>query len=320
LIELLVVIAIIAILIALLLPAVQQAREAARRSQCKNNMKQMGLALHNYHDAFDTLPPAAINPGVHADPARAVWTDPAIGGCQVHCRNITGYLLLLPYLDQQPLYNQINFSLPITQAQRSGGGPTTNQGAVFKSNLPVFQCPSDAPFTEPRTVAGSAHYAIVNGYRTSYAFAEDDYMSNIRFTYTADNRTRAAPTPNFPARTVLRKGAFGINGAARIEHVKDGASMTMFMVETPRRKFSADFGPFWNGWVYTNSICPGRTPINHVDTRNGVPYAFDAGSVHEGGCHILMGDGACRFVSENIDNNITFSLVSILGGEPVSEF
>src|SRR3569832_1085053 len=94
LIELLVVIAIIAVLIALLLPAVQQAREAARRSQCKNNLKQFGLALHNYHDNYKMFCPAYMNPGSSACP----------GGVG-NTRNATGYLYLLPYLDQAPLYN-----------------------------------------------------------------------------------------------------------------------------------------------------------------------------------------------------------------------
>jgi prepilin-type N-terminal cleavage/methylation domain-containing protein len=108
LIELLVVIAIIAVLIALLLPAVQQAREAARRSQCKNNLKQVGLALHNYHDTYNRLPASCINPGSN-------FSDKYLTSGQV--RNFTGYLAILPYLDQSPLYNQINFSVA-----RSGRG------------------------------------------------------------------------------------------------------------------------------------------------------------------------------------------------------
>ncbi len=101
LIELLVVIAIIAILIALLLPAVQQAREAARRSSCKNNLKQWGLALHNYHDTYKQFPPSAVNPGSY----RSNSFVP-----RGKIRNHTGYLYLLPYVDQAPLYKKINFN------------------------------------------------------------------------------------------------------------------------------------------------------------------------------------------------------------------
>jgi prepilin-type N-terminal cleavage/methylation domain-containing protein len=137
LIELLVVIAIIAVLIALLLPAVQQAREAARRSSCKNNLKQFGLALHNYHEIYNVFPPGAINPGVHSDATRAPYSV----DCATECRNITGYLLLLPQLDQQPLYDQINFSLPLGQAQRSGGGPNHKSRTSFHIELASLPMP-----------------------------------------------------------------------------------------------------------------------------------------------------------------------------------
>ncbi|MCA9017038.1 MAG: DUF1559 domain-containing protein, partial [Planctomycetaceae bacterium] len=112
LIELLVVIAIIAILIALLLPAVQQAREAARRSTCKNNLKQFGLALHNYHDAFNVFPYSTENPG---------------GSGLSPVTNHTGYIALLPYLDQAPLYNK--FVLTAASGNYLGGGNCSTSGS-----------------------------------------------------------------------------------------------------------------------------------------------------------------------------------------------
>ena len=116
LIELLVVIAIIAILIALLLPAVQQAREAARRSTCKNNLKQQGLALHNYHDSHRILPPGDVNGGGY---------DCAWLGSQ-ETRNHTGQLYMLPFLDQANIYNQVNFSMATGLGDGNGvcTGPT----------------------------------------------------------------------------------------------------------------------------------------------------------------------------------------------------
>src|SRR5581483_8700238 len=115
LIELLVVIAIIAILIALLLPAVQQAREAARRTQCKNNLKQLGLALHNYHDNFNTFPPGGVN-GTAATSNYQGW----------------GWsIMLLPQIDQAPLYNQINFSLSMSTVLAQVPNPLATSLTAF---------------------------------------------------------------------------------------------------------------------------------------------------------------------------------------------
>jgi len=130
LIELLVVIAIIAILIALLLPAVQQAREAARRSTCKNNLKQIGLAMHNYHSTHSLFPPGAIAPGASCDAV----TGPAPGRILNH----TAYQMILPYLEQTALYNSYNFSLPSGKSNYAGSGctgttPTTDQLSVVTS-------------------------------------------------------------------------------------------------------------------------------------------------------------------------------------------
>ena len=130
LIELLVVISIIAVLIALLLPAVQQAREAARRSQCKNNIKQMGLAFHNYHDVFNTFPPAWIS-GSATGPTNGSTTETGCWGWGA---------MLLPHLDQAPLYNVVQPG-PLTLSQNLAAGGA--QAAALKTPLAAFRCASD---------------------------------------------------------------------------------------------------------------------------------------------------------------------------------
>lgn len=301
LIELLVVIAIIAILIALLLPAVQQAREAARRTQCRNNLKQMGLALHNYHDSFSVMPPGAINPGVDPDPNQP-WTN----SCATDCRNTVFTLSILPYIDQAPLFNKINFSLPITQAQRSGTGPSTNQGALFTSDMPAYRCPSDTAYQEPLDIGGSAHYSITMGRRASYWFPALSIMEDINANWSKEGNGR---------------GMFGINGACRLAEVKDGTSNTMMLAETPFKKNYVGYGPFWNGWNYTSGVTFGQLPNAKGGCgggNNGCPYAWGGGSAHVGGLHWAKADGSVAFLSENTAFSVVQGLVTIANGETVS--
>lgn len=138
LIELLVVIAIIAVLIALLLPAVQQAREAARRSQCKNNLKQLGLAMHNYHDTMETFPPGAMGQNLwSADPGSANPTN-RIGWPQ----------MIFPYIDQGPLYNTI---APYFDGKNPGGGTQSWNWPGTKTVIPSMMCPSDTASPKQNT-------------------------------------------------------------------------------------------------------------------------------------------------------------------------
>lgn len=332
LIELLVVIAIIAILIALLLPAVQQAREAARRSACKNNIKQVALALHNYESSARQFPPGAVNPGVanSNNPSYAtngLYLDPAVGGCPVNCRNTTFVHLLLPYLEQQVLFQKINWNIPMGQAQRSGGGPTTgDQGGLFK-RLSVMNCPSDDVFLDPQTNAGSAHYAITNGWRASYWFPTRDRFEDRNAMYSGD----ISSVPNTPV-----KAMFGVNGACNLSAIKDGTSNTMMLCETPFRKNSGpNYGPFWSAWNYTTGVefrgecgrlinskcgCGGvcSCTATHVERPTGCPLAWGPGSAHPGGLHFGMADGTVRFVNNNILYSLAQGLVTIKGNEVVN--
>lgn len=316
LIELLVVIAIIAILIALLLPAVQQAREAARRSQCRNNLKQLALALHNYHDTHNVFPPGAINPGVAASNNTRL---PYTSNCAVECRNTPWSLMIMPYIDQSPLYNQINFSLPMGRAQRSGTGPSTDQGALFANTvLPIFRCPSDPQHLDPNTIAGSAHYGITNGRRASYWWPGIDRLEDRNYFYGQD------PSVN--------KCMFGNNGAARIGDVIDGTSNTMMLCESLFRKHSNVYGPYWNAWNYTTGIevsnginvkwTPAITWGGNCFNRPDLvcTTAWKMGSMHTGGMHAAFADGAVKFISENINLATLRALVTIKNNEIIGEF
>lgn len=308
LIELLVVIAIIAILVALLLPAVQQAREAARRSSCKNNLKQIGLALHNYHDVHTVLPPGDINAGGYDSAWLTSSSTPFV-------RNHTMHLFILPFVEQGALYDAINFNLATggSDGMNNIAGPGMGGGgyqSITERSVIVYECPSEHYTRGPYT-STSLGYGVRNAYRTSYGIPYPIYnMGNTagRTTYgTYDNS--------------VRKTAFGHNGAAKFRDVSDGLSNTVVIWESRMEKDTDSRGPFWAAYVATSGILPYDYRINQpTNATNPRAQYSSPGSNHTGGCQVTMGDGAVRFISQNISMDIQRAISSISGGETIGEF
>ena len=311
LIELLVVIAIIAILIALLLPAVQQAREAARRTQCRNNMKQLGLALHNYLETCNVFPPAQIGSGDCS----------SLTGAAPYIMNLNGLLLLLPYLDEAALYNKLDFNYAFGTARRTSApsicGTCPLAGGGTGPNVPLITGPRPEVFTCPSDNTPSTMYR----HQTSYDFVV------ARDAYQCGTWARRSTT----ARCMFEDGSF-----ARPRDVKDGMSNTAAMAETRRECCCNGSNGEWGrrGWVQIGlslSHNPPNdswyyvswgTPYECNDRYNGSRIGdwADTSSWHEGGIHVLMGDGAVRFLSENSNSTLRTRLERIADGNPTDDF
>lgn len=298
LIELLVVIAIIAILVALLLPAVQQAREAARRTQCKNNLKQIGLALHNYHDVFNTFPPAYVQVSVPDNHGHWAWTAS-----------------ILPYVDQAPLYNKLQVGdLLASQAM-------AQFQADMQQRYSAFRCPSDAAAPKASFDTSPAPgYAIAkNPGGGNFGLSVSNYV-------VANNTTNVRKAGNSGSGmdgTGGAVGAFFRNSSTNMSDILDGTSNTILVGERPyrfnRRPMkagtlfavrdadgagpSAQDGPVaWNQGLMTIAATV-RHGINPNLTGNDTDRNSAFASHHVGGAQVTLADGSVRFISENIDND-----------------
>lgn len=228
LIELLVVIAIIAVLIALLLPAVQQAREAARRTQCKNNLKQIGLALHNYLSTHATFPPGRGAPDMinrTTGVPLTSYTSYSAADTTANAGNRSIHLLILPYLDQGNVYNGINFNGRWSQRMTTGGGvtPLHEAYAVFVQTGGLFLCPSDSAVGRLTT---ENNYVANFGGSVHYGGAQD---ATNQFTLTATYNS-----PTYGTIPCGGNGAFTIGFALSDRDFTDGTSNTAMFAERTR--------------------------------------------------------------------------------------
>lgn len=297
LIELLVVIAIIAILVAILLPAVQQAREAARRSQCKNNLKQLGLAIHNYHDNYEIFP-------------AAMYRHQGNGGTEGRHGNWAWGTMILPYMELSNVYESLDPSSgPFEQAVAD-----TERREILKKPQSAFRCPSDVgPATNnhhrvPRGVAGTPANCTSNNCE---AIATSNYVASVNTGYPSRHNVNGI--------FVWSDNRDGNSTATRyMRDIKDGMSNT-FMVgerrwesvlrsgQTITDGAAVIYGTNGNtgvhnrqGMIYVGA--GGRNGLNFVGANSSGHRRRGFSSVHAGGAQFVMGDGRVIFLNENIEH------------------
>ncbi|WP_010583987.1 DUF1559 domain-containing protein [Schlesneria paludicola] len=357
LIELLVVIAIIAVLIALLLPAVQQAREAARRTQCKNNLKQMGLAFHNYESTYGMFPPCLMMVGTHDvgyphEIGEGIYDNPAnTAAASLH--NWSEYLL--PYIDQGNLYSQINFNGPMGFSTATGG-PMDVSSVPGLSGTTSFQQPYDAiksavisGYMCPSAPRASNTYNYVNdwwfgsfGSVPMYSIGSGiDYMPPAVM-WGMDTAIAGVPDS---APTIMTAGESNTYVCSKIASITDGASNTILNMEVadpsnqwsmgknvgPNKQVDSSptgsvFAGTWTDWTIgvfcLRKVVPGSNARSHDNGPCVINCTnqWNAYSFHTGGAHVLLADGTVRFVNQSI-NWITFVRLCVKSdGQTVGEF
>jgi prepilin-type N-terminal cleavage/methylation domain-containing protein len=314
LVELLVVIAIIGLLIALLLPAVQAARESGRRTQCVNNLREIGLALHNYHDALKSFPPAyLIQPGGGGinGPPDPLTRDAGPGWAWG--------MLLLPYLEERPLYDKIDFNRPCWDSVND---------LLVRRQPKVFLCPSATGTREPMNVVSENGQVLATFARSCYTVSAGQ---DEPWWYSVDSYEGIADGP------------FYRNSATRTADVTDGLSSTVFAGE--QHPILAD--KTWVGVVPGAVVCPKPKfrltddwecePAGVLVNCHSGPCRYEDPPVihapnshvyapcqlyaeHPGGCNVLIGDGSAHFISETINQLSWAAMSSMAEGDLVDPF
>ncbi len=316
LIELLVVIAIIAILIGLLLPAVQKVREAAARIQCANNLKQMGLAIHNYHDANGAFPSGSLQ------------TCPAgtAAGSSTGCHYVKGaFVQLLPFIEQDNLKKQYNDTLFVDE---NHGNDAVNQQLVK-----VYTCPSDTragQLIAPETLAPRGNSQP----NPPYVYMASSYKLHTGMGDPASTNTwggfwdevQTAQKYNAGGKGVFHSDGYSGLKPERIQSIADGTSNTLVIGERHTRTHP-NRGPFWAdafnlyttsaSFLNTNTIYmqPDYDACAAVINANYCKYGW--GSFHSGGINFLFADGHVGTVQTGIDQKIFAALGTVAGGEVV---
>lgn len=325
LVELLVVIAIIGILVALLLPAVQAAREAARRMSCSNNMKQLALACHNYADTHKTFPwnfDNRSNNGGLGNP-----------GAGRHGIAMSWIVAVLPYIEQAPLHDQMDFR------DRNRAFVDNNRNRPLRQTvIPVTVCPSNPhPKILPNRTSAMAytgsHGLGGNGNSATFGGARTDYVGNMGWVWTGwkdcgPTGRNGSPwvDPGTKYAAVPRGGVFWWNGGARFADIIDGTSNTVAIYENhnwrgqtgnPARANKGQFNKA-GLWISPHGAIDAQTgPINAF-ARNNDARCTNWSSAHPGGAQAGLGDGSVRFVSETASLALLQAVITRQGGETQS--
>ena len=296
--ELLVVIAIIAILIALLLPAIQKTREAAKRVQCANNLKQLALSLHNYHDSYATFPPGHVSPpGDKLD------------------RNMSALAMILPFQEEMAAYQKINFAM-----SPSSPANATARGISMK----YFLCPSD---DAPPGPYGGTNYLLVAGSKPSIAWDGKDASKQPNGTFFQISHVRIQHITDGTSNTIMTmettRGQDQINTPVRAYAVKPGPLPDALEANADRGdKRAYDRGGSWIIGGFLQTLGNVSLPINarDFDLSYGLLEGGLSGmrSLHPGGANAGFCDGSVQFISNSIDQKVLEAMGTRNGGEVVN--